>query len=149
MTWGNQAPWAHGIAYGSYPPPLEPTPRWPSFGRVVVSLFVMASAVCLLASVVLAFGLAVSHIDTHTSPIEAILASFGVFVFHGPYLVLAGWPISVPVIVVLGALLAYLRRRPGSASGRFAVPRRVGFVVLVSYGLLLTAAWTVLMLGAI
>jgi hypothetical protein len=149
MTSWNQAPWDRQFVSGYYAPPVAPPRRWPSFGRIVISLFVMASAVCLLASFALAFGIAVSHTDAHTSPIGAMFASFGVFLFHGPYLVLAGWPITVPVIVALGVLLAYLRRRPSSASGSFAAARRVGFALLIGYGILLTAAWTVLLLGAI
>ncbi|OBA81078.1 hypothetical protein A9W99_14515 [Mycobacterium sp. 1164966.3] len=149
MTSWNQAPWDRGFVGGYYAPPVAPPRRWPSFGRVLISLFVVASAVCWLASFLLAFGLAVSHTDARTSPIGATLASFGVFLFHGPYLVLAGWPITVPVILVLGLLLAYLRRRPSLASGSLAPARRVGFALVIGYGMLLTAAWTVLLLGAL
>ncbi|OBF93335.1 hypothetical protein A5791_12530 [Mycobacterium sp. 852002-51163_SCH5372311] len=149
MTSWNEAPWDRRFASGNYAPPVEPTPRWPSFGRVVASIFLVASAACLLASVVLAGWLAVAGSDLHTSLIAYLLASFTVFLFHGPLLVLDGWPISVPVIAALGVLLAYLRRRPGVASDRFAAPRRVGFALLIAYGILLTAAWTVLLLGAL
>ena len=142
-------PWARGFSSESYQPLAQPIPRWPSFGRVVTSIFLVASAACLLASVVLAGGLAVVGSDPHTPPMAYILASFGVFLFHGPLLVLVAWPISVPVIAGLGVLLAYLLRRPSSAAGRFAVARRVGLIFLVSYGILLTTAWAVVMLGAI
>jgi hypothetical protein len=148
MTSWDPLPWTRGFAGGSYPLPVKPTPRWPSFGRVVSSIFLAASAVCLLAGIGLAASL-VAVSDPHASPIEYVLGSFAVFLFHGPLLVVAGWPISVPVIVALGVLLAYLRRRPGTASGRFAVPRRVVVIVLAGYGILLAAAWTVLLLGAI
>jgi hypothetical protein len=149
MTSWNQAPWDRGFVSGSYQPPAAPNPRWPSFGRVVASVFLVASAACWLAGVVLAGSLAIAGSgDSHT-PIGYLLTSFGIFLFYGPLLVLDGWPISVPVIVGLGVLLAYLRRRPTSAEGRVATARRVGLIVLVGYGLLLVAAWTVVVLGAI
>jgi hypothetical protein len=149
MTSSDQVPWARRFASKSHQPPVGPTPRRPSLGRVIGSIFVVASVLCLLASVVLTGWLAIAGGDDTRTPIGFILLSFGVFLFHGPLLVVEGWPIGVPVIVALGVVLAYFRRRPGSASGRFATVRRVGLIVLVGYGILLAAAWTVLLLGAI
>jgi hypothetical protein len=149
MTSWNQAPWDRSFVSGSYQPPAAPNSRWPSFGRFVASIFLVASAACLLAGLVLAGWLAIAGSgDSHT-PIGYFLTSFGIFLFYGPLLVLDGWPISVPVIVGLGVLLAYLRRRPTSAPRRFATARRVGLIVLIGYGILLAAAWTVIVLGAI
>jgi hypothetical protein len=59
-----------------------------------------------------------------------------------------GWRFSVPLIAALGFVVAYPRRRPRYAAKPSAATWivRIGVVVLVSYGILVTLTWALVLL---
>lgn len=84
----------------------------PSLRRALWSVAVVAVACCVIVGLAESIGLIVTSRDTSPVPDggEYVRLVVLCLTFWGPILVLTVWFISVPVILVLGLLIASVRR---------------------------------------
>lgn len=84
----------------------------PSLRRVIWSMIVVAVACCVVISSAYVIGALVAPGDdpAPTSTGEYVLLAVVFLTFWSPSLLLNFWYLSLPVIVVLGLLIASLRR---------------------------------------
>lgn len=121
--------------------------RRPSAQQIALSILLALAIVCLVAGVVMAIGFAANVDDPTVSTGEWTFMVVLSMLLYGPMMVLTGWPITVPVTVVLGLVLAYGRlryqrdRKPPAAA-------RTALIVLLGYAGVIGLTWAVLLFTA-
>lgn len=124
----------------------ETTRRWPSVQQIGSSILLALSAVCLAVGVVMAFALMASGGDA-VSLGEWITTEVLGLLVYGPMMVATGWPVTIPLVIILGVLLAFGRlryqrdREPPPAA-------RIVRTVLFGYAAVSALTWAVLLLRA-
>lgn len=85
----------------------------PSLRRIIWSMIVVAVACCVVISSAYVIGALVAPGDdpAPTSPGEYVMLAVVFLTFWSPSLLLNFWYLSLPVIIVVGLLIASLRRR--------------------------------------
>lgn len=122
--------------------------RRPSARQSAVSILQVLACVCLVAGVVMAVGMVVGAADDpNVTAGERLIAVVMALSVYGPGMVLVGWPISIPVVLVVGLLLAYLRLRYQRDRKPPAAARTV-LIVLVGYAGAIVLTWAVLLFAA-
>lgn len=125
--------------------------RSPSLREIALSIILVASAVCLVAGLLVAGQFLLTSIgDEAASGVDYVLGFvFGVFLY-GPTLIWAAWPVAFPAIMVVGIALAFARHTIRIDHSRLVRNRtlRIGRIVLLAYAVALAVSWAVWLLGA-
>lgn len=125
----------------------ETTRRRPSAQQIALSTLLALAIVCLVAGVVMAIGFAANVDDPTVSTGEWTTMVILSMLLYGPMMVLTGWPITVPVTVVLGLVLAYGRLRYQRDRTPLAAAR-TALIVLLGYAGVIGLTWVVLLFTA-
>ena len=84
----------------------------PSPGRIVAMTLATTALVCVVAGIVLYIGLIATHHDSAPTATGDYIRLFFVSIFfYAPMFLLIVWQITIPAILVLGVIVASVRRR--------------------------------------
>jgi hypothetical protein len=90
----------------------------PSVRRVLWSVVAVAAVSCVIAGIALSIGFIVDYDGPQPVPKgEYVRLVIACLTLWGPIFLLTAWPISTPAILVLGFLVACVRRTPVTDKG--------------------------------
>lgn len=124
-----------------------PLRRRPSVRQIALSTLLVLAMVCLIAGVVMAISFAANVDDPTVSTGEWTTMVILSMLLYGPMMVITGWPITIPVTLLLGPLLAHLRLRYRRDRKPPAAARTV-LIVLLGYAGVTVLTWAVLLFAA-
>ena len=87
----------------------------PSVWRAVLWIIAVAAVFCVIVGIALWVGLIVTYHDSdHASAAEYLRLFVVCIVFYAPMYILIPWWLSIPGILVVGTLVASVRRKPAA-----------------------------------
>lgn len=89
----------------------------PSVRRVLWSILAVAAVSCVVAGIALSIGYIVDYNGPEPPKGEYVRLVITCVTMWGPIFLLTAWPISIPAILVLGALAACVHRTPAAGKG--------------------------------
>lgn len=123
----------------------QSTRRWPSAQQFASSVLLAAAMLCLVVGVVMAVGLMANGGDSTVSFGEWIITEILAMLLYGPMMVVTGFPVTIPLIIILGVLLAVGRLRYQRDRDPPAAARTV-LIILFCYAGAIALTWAVLLL---
>lgn len=82
----------------------------PTLPRVVVCVLVVTAFTCVIVGIAISIAMIVGSSGTAPNPTGEYVRLFIVNItMWGPFMLIAGWPISLPAILVSGMLAAYIQ----------------------------------------